>query len=386
MVAAIAAGLWGGLFASGIFTGMYDTMVSAAIDRQYGHFQIHAKDFRSERLITMVIPDADTIVSGLRNIPGVVGVTGRTVIDGMGSSTASNQGVTIVGVDPEAERSVTTISRRLVAGTYFQGDGRNPILIGRKLAEKLSLHLYGKIVLAFQNFDGTIVYGAFRIVGIFDTEADSFDGTTVLVRRADLERLTGREMIHEIAVRLSTNDSLVSVSRRVAQEYPSLSVETWKDLAPDLRVTAESADITMEIFLGVILLALLFGITNTMLMSVLERTREFGVLIAVGMKRRRVFMMVVVETIFLSITGSIVGVALGVASMWLTAYVGGISLAWFSAGLSAYGISSTLIPVVHAAVYPVLAVMVMVAACGAALYPAMKAIRLNPASAIATYG
>ena len=386
MIAAIAIGLWGGLFASGIFTGMYDTMISAAIDRQYGHFQLHVKDFRTERMIGMVIPDADGIVRHLRTIPGVVGVTGRTVIDGMASSTTSNQGVTIVGVDPEEEHSVTMVSHRLVEGNYFEGNKRNPILIGRKLADKLSLRLHGKIVLAFQNTDGTIIYGAFRIVGIFDTEADSFDGTTVLIRSTDLAALTGRPMVHEIAVRLATNDSLSSVTRQVSQRYPALAVDTWMDLAPELKLTAESADITMEIFLGVILLALLFGITNTMLMSVLERTREFGVLMAVGMKRIRVFSMVVIETLCLSLTGSVVGVALGVTSVWLTAHSGGISLAWFSAGLSAYGISSTLIPVVHAAVYPVLAAMVVGSACAAAVYPAVKAIHLNPASAIATYG
>ncbi len=386
MIAAIAAGLWGGLFASGIFTGMYDTMVNAAIDRQYGHLQIHERQFRRERLIGMFIPGADSIVSRLKAIPGVTGVTGRTIIDAMASSSTSNQGIAIVGVDPAAERSVSSIAHRLIEGSYFEGNQRNPIVIGRKLAEKLSLRLHGKIVLAFQNIDGTIVYGAFRIAGIFDTEADAFDGTTVLVRSADLGSLTGKSMVHEIAVRLATNDSLASISPRVTRDYPALAVETWKDLAPDLRLTAESSDITMEIFLGIILLALLFGITNTMLMSVLERTREFGMLMAVGMKRGRVFMMVVIETLFLSLTGSIVGVALGVASVWLTALTGGISLAWFSAGLSAYGISSTLMPVVHAAVYPVLAGMVVGSACAAAVYPAMKAIQLNPASAIATYG
>ena len=385
MVTAIAVGLWGGLFAVGIFTGMYDTMVNSAIDRQFGHIQLHAKGFRSERLITMTLPAPDSTISLLKAMAGITQVSGRTIIDGMGSSATSNQGVTINGVDPDVERSVSSVAGRLVAGSYFEGNERLPILIGRKLAEKLALRLHGKLVLAFQNVDGTIVYGAFRIAGIFDTESNAFDGATVFVRRTDLDGLTGLHLIHELVVRLSSNDSLASLSRNIAARFPTLNVETWMDLAPELKLAAESSDVTMAIFLGIILLALLFGITNTMLMSVLDRTREFGVLMAVGMKRRRIFAMVVLETMFLSITGSIVGAILGAGCV---AWFGrtGISLAWVSDGLSQYGISSMLIPVVHPTLYPMLAIMVILAACSAAVYPALKAVRLNPAKAIASFG
>ncbi len=385
MVAAIAVGLWGGLFAVGIFTGMYDTMVNSAIDRQYGHIQIHARGFHAERLLRMTIPGPETISGTLKSLPGIVGVTERTVVDGMASSATTGQGITIFGIDPEAERTVTAVARRMVAGTFFGSDDRLPIVIGRKLAEKLNLKLHGKLVLAFQNLEGTIIYCAFRIAGIFDTEAYAFDGTTVFVRRSDLERLTGNHIIHEIAVRLATNDSLEAFARNIRYHYPSLDVETWKDLAPELKLTAESSDITMEIFLGIILLALLFGITNTMLMSVLDRIREFGMLMAVGMKRGKVFTMVVLETLFLSVTGSLIGVGLGSATVAWSAR-SGISLAWFSEGLSQYGISSMLFPVVHTATYPVLGVMVIIAACVSAIYPAIKAIHLNPASALATSG
>jgi ABC-type antimicrobial peptide transport system permease subunit len=141
----------------------------------------------------------------------------------------------------------------------------------------------------------------------------------------------------------------------------------------------------MAIFLGIILLALLFGITNTMLMSVLDRVKELGVLMAVGMKRRRIFLMIVLETFFLSITGSMLGIGLGSLTVfWFSR--SGINLAWVSDGLSRYGMSSELYPVVHFTMYPTLGLMVVVVSCVAAVYPALKAIRLNPASAIATFG
>ncbi len=385
MITAIALGLWGGLFAVGIFTGMYDAFVNSAIDRDLTHIQLHAKGFRDERAITMFIPGADSITATLQNIPGVYSVSARTIIEGMGSSATSSQGVKIVGIDPPAERNSTAIARRLVQGKFFEGSERSPILIGRKLAEKLDLRLRGKIVLSFQRPDGAIVYGAFRITGIFDTESSAFDGTTVFLRRPDLDGLTGEVLIHEIALRLTTNDSLSGVAARAAALYPGLQVETWKEIAPELKLTAESSDVSMTIFLGIILLALLFGITNTMLMSVLDRVKEFGVLMAIGMKRRKIFTMIFLETLFLSSTGSAFGVALGAGTIaWFNRT--GIYLGLFSDGLSKYGISSMLYPIVHSSIYPSLGVMVVLAACISAIYPALKAIRLSPASAIATFG
>jgi putative ABC transport system permease protein len=384
MILAITLGLWGGLFAVGIFGGMYSTMVESAIDRNLTHLQLHAPGFREEQLITMAISRPDAIVDSISRIPGVKEVSARTVLEGMGSSPTSSQGVEIIGIDPAVERRATAIGRHIMEGSYFEGDERNPAVIGIKLADRLNLKLHAKLVLSFQDPDGSIQYGAFRIAGIFNTESTSFDGTTVFVRRSDLNGLVGVPLIHEIAVRLVANDSLESVSRTIRARYPDLQVDTWKDLAPELKIT-ESADVSMAIILGIILLALIFGIVNTMLMSVLDRVREFGVLMAIGMKRGRIFRMILLETLMLSLSGSIFGIALGALSIVWTNHTG-ISLAWFSEGLSLYGMSSMVYPLVHLRMYGVLAVMIVAAACIAAIYPAVKAIRLRPASAIATFG
>ena len=385
MMTAIALGLWGGLFAVAIFTGMYDAVVNTAIDRALGHAQVHARGFLVERDIARAIPDAGVLASALRAIPGVSGVSPRTVIEGMGSSPSSAQGVRILGVDPAAECAVTAVARRMVEGRFFEGAGRAPAVIGRKLAVKLDAKLRSKIVLSFQRPDGSLVYGAFRVAGIFDTESSAFDGQTVFVRRPDLDALTGADLVHEIAVRVAHADSLSGIVRQMKAAGPGLEVLDWKELAPELKLTAESTDVTAGILLGIILLALLFGITNTMLMSVLDRVREFGVLMAVGMRRRKLFAMIVLETLFLAITAAVCGTGLGLATVAWTARTG-IDLSWFSDGLSLYGISSMLYPVVHASTYPALAIMVVLASCLAALYPAMKAIRLHPASAISTFG
>jgi ABC-type lipoprotein release transport system permease subunit len=381
MLSAIAVGLWGGLVAVGIFTGMYDTMISAAIDRNLTHLQLHAPGVREERRIDQTLPAPDALVNALRSLPHVAAVSARTLIDGMASSPASNRGVTVVGIEPASERAATALARRLTEGTFFNGTDRAPVVIGRTLAEKLGLRLRSKMVLAFQRPDGVLVSGAFRVAGIFDTESSAFDGFTVLVRRADLTTIVGAALTHEIAVRLDRSDSLAAFSRTLAASFPGVRVDTWRELAPELNL-AESSDVTMGIFLGIILLGLVFGITNTMLMSVLDRVREFGVLMAVGMKRRRIFAMIVFETLLLSVLGAMAGTLFGALTVsWLGRT--GINLGWFSSGLSLWGISSMLYPIVHPVIYPSLGAMVVAASMAAALYPAVKAVRLNPVAAIA---
>ncbi len=382
---AIALGLGCGLFASGVMYGMWDSTVNAAIDRDLSHIQIHSEAFKKEKLIENYIPNGTELKSEIKKINGVKAVSERTIIDGMGASPTSSTGIVIKGIIPDEEKKVTSVSSHIKEGKYFEGVSRNPIVIGKELAKKLDLKLHSKIVLSFQGLDGNIVYAAFRVAGIFETESSMFDKSNVFVKQSDLFKLLNSQpVIHEIAVRLTSVQFMDQVSNKLKHEYKNLAVETWQQLAPELNLSYQTITLELDIFLGIILFALLFGITNTMLMSVMERIRELGVLMAVGMKRIRVFFLIIIETIFLSITGGLVGMLLGAAAIWYFAQTG-ISLALFSQGLSSYGISSQLIPGLPVEFYPILFVMIIITALLSAIYPAIKAIRLKPASAIRTY-
>jgi len=385
MLTAIALGLCGGLFATGIMVGMAESMVNTAIDRYIGHFEIHTASFKANPLINDYIPNGDSIAASLKALNGVTGVSARTVIEGMASSPASNSGVQIVGVIPGDESRVTTDAQRIVEGKYLDDAGRLPAVIGRKLAEKLDVRLHSKLVLSFAGRDGSIIYGSFRIVGIFETESTLFDKSTLFVRRSDLAGLLGGlALVHEIAVRLANAELVPQMLTSVKAMDPTLAVDGWKDLAPELKLTAEMTDISMLFFLAIILFGLLFGITNTMLMSVLDRVREFGVLMAVGMKRKRVFWLIIFETVFLSLTGAVIGVVVGAIVIDITNRTG-INLSIVGEGLSSYGISSMLYPYIPLDMYGGLAVLVILTALCAAIYPGIKATKLNPASSIRTY-
>ena len=385
IISAITIGLLCGLFASAIMFGMGESLVTSTIARDLGHIQIHSSKFEDEKLLTDTIPDPQKVVNEIKGQKNIAGITSRIVIEGMGSSATTSNGIKIVGINPEHEKSVTNIYKQIAEGNYFEESRRNQIVIGKKLSENLGIREKSKIILSFQGFDGSIIYGAFRVTGIYKTESTAFDRMNVFVRQKDLVSLLGSQPIsHEIAIKMTSEQSADTLYSVLKNEFPSLSVKSWKDLAPELKLMDEMIDTQLNIFLGIILFALLFGITNTMLMSVMERVREFGVLMAIGMKRRRVFSMIMIETISLSLVGAVIGMIL--ASI-LISYFGstGINLSTFAQGFTAWNLSPVLQPRLPGTFYISITIMIIVIAILSAVYPAIKAIKLKPANAIRTY-
>lgn len=386
IVTAIALGLWGGLLSGAMTLGMIETMVSSAIDRYISHIQIHHPDFSEEPDLHLNIQDADAITEALKAVPGVQATSSRMVINGMAASAASSFGARIVGIDTLAEKSVTTLFQKVEQGRYLGGKRRNPIIIGRKLAERLNLKLNRKLILTFQGKGGEIVYMACRVSGIFKTESTIFDQSTVFVQQSDLARVLDfpAPLIHEIAIRCNSEAAVLPVIEAIREKFPAYQLESWREVAPELAYISSVALPFTYLFVAIILTALLFGITNNMLMSVLERTRELGMLTAVGMKRPKIFVMILLETIFLAITGGIAGMLLGMVSIDYLQKTG-IDLTAFSSGLESIGINSMLYPYLPTSVYFGMTIMIIITANIAAMLPAWKATHLEPVEAIRTY-
>ncbi len=382
MIAAIALGLWAGLFASGFMKGMMDTMVRSAIDRDLTHIQIHAKEYLATRSSALIIENGDSIIQHLRSFPTIKGVSGRMIVDAMVSSARKMSGVRLTAVVPDDEALCTIIHERLVDGEYFRTSGKDmPVVVGNKLAEKLNVGLNSKVVLTFQSVDGTLVSTAAKVVGIYQTESSVFDGMTVFAIQRDVAALYGKNVIHEIVTRLQNHTDLDDVASTLKETYKEYDVQTWKELSPDSKLIAESSRLYANIFLGIILFALLFGITNTMLMAVHDRIREFGMLIAIGMQRYALFGLLITETVLLSFAGGCAGMLLGYTTLHITGYTG-IDMRVFSEGLLLYGISPVVYPVLELSTYGVLTIMIFFTAIIAAIYPAIKVLKLQPVEAV----
>ncbi len=210
---AIALGLWSGLFASAAMYGMWDATVNSAIDRDLGHIQIHSKAFEKEKLIGNYIHNGNEIEAEVKNIKGVKASSSRTLIEGMASSAETSWGVDIVGINPNEEKNVTDIDNKIISGNYFENNKKNEIVISQKLAGKLGIKLKSKMVLSFQALDGSLIYAAFRVTGIYKTESSIFDASHVFVTQKDLYRImNSKPIIHEIAIRTASIQTLNNVS------------------------------------------------------------------------------------------------------------------------------------------------------------------------------
>ena len=356
-------------------------MVNTAIKRNLAHIQLHQPGFAENREVTRYIPNGMKILAKIRTMPGVQAVSGRTLVDGMAASAASTLGLPSRNRPDQAVR-VNSISRMLVAGSYFGGTDKNPIVVGAKLAERLHLKLHSKVVLNFQGMDGNLVYAAFRVRGIFKSDSAVFDKSHVFLRRPDLLRLLGSPpILHEIAVRAVSSRHLPRLVASLQAAYPKLSVKTWKELSPEVAVTAAALESWSYLFVGIILMALVFGITNTMLMAVMERIQELGILLAVGMKRSYVFSMILLETVMLSLTGGICGMLLGKVTIAALSHTG-IDFSAFASSLEMFGSATRVYPYLPSGIYLALLGMIVVAAAAASALPALKAIRLRPSEAI----
>jgi putative ABC transport system permease protein len=385
IIAAIMFGLWGGLVASGVSFGFsYDT-VSSALETRLSHIQIHTPSFRESRNIRDTLAGGMETVMRSAAIAGVSAAAGRIVVDGMASSAETAVGVSMYGVDADAEARVSTLRQHIIEGTYQPAHRRNAVVIGGELATKLGVRLHSKMVLTMQDIHGTIVGGSYRVAGIFRTDSKPFDEVSVFVDRRELSELLGTgDGVHEVAIVVDDLAGVDSVAASAGTFFPTLRVETWKQLAPELQWIFAYTDVYLEIFLGIIVLALLFGITNTMLMSVLDRIREFGVLTAIGMRGRRIFLMIMLESVVLSIFGAAFGMAAGWGSVEALKETG-INLTAFADGLRQYGYSEISYPIVPEYIYIEVFIAVLVAAVLGAVYPAWKAIHLDPARAIRTF-
>ncbi len=383
VIIAIAIGLWAGTFIMGYAWGMKEQRVQQAIQNKTSHLQMHHPDFQEKKIVKHTIPEGEQKIQAIRKRKEVSAIGGRSITQGMLTTTTGGTGVLINGIIPEAEQQLIQLKDKLTKGKYLKGVSRNPVLVGQALAEEFNLQLNSRLVLNFQDKEGQVTAASFRVAGIYSTNNTQFEKRQLFVKANTLNKLLGLQegAMHEIAILLKDNNKLEMVSKALNQAYPDMLVETWKQLSPQLRMIVQSMGQMMYVFIGIILLALAFGIVNTMLMAVMERTRELGMLMAIGMNKIRVFFMITLETCFLTLVGAPVGLLLAWCTIYYTGQVG-IDLSAFAQGLKAYGFSTIIYPQLTGQAYGIITAMVIGVALLSALYPAIRALRLEPAKAV----
>jgi ABC-type lipoprotein release transport system permease subunit len=384
VILAIAVGLTGGIFIAGMMNGMVAKQTSNAINNEISDIQIHHPKYLENTNPKYLINNLDEKLETIKSNPEVTSYSYRTKAVVMARTASKGAGVTILGINPELEKTVTAIHEQIIKGDYFETETRSqPIVVGEKLANKLNVDLGKKIIMEFTTLELDQVATAFRVVGIYKTNDTRFDEMNVFVLQQDLNDDLGisGNQANEIALRTTNQDIAPQVTADLSKAFPSLSIQSWREIKPSLIVMLTMMDQFSVWLIVIILFALIFGIINTMLMVIMERKKELGMLMSVGMNKRRVFKMILFETSMLSLTGAGIGLAASIGLIsWLS--VVGINLGFWAEGLEAVGYSAFVYPYVSNTYYLNITILTLFTAIIASFWPTRKALKMNPAEAV----
>ena len=382
VIISIVLGIWAGLFVMAMTLGLNEQRMNGAISTYLSHVQVHDAQYSKEQNINYYIQNKEKILNKIESDNNIKAYAKRTIVTAMAANSNGSYGVQIVGINPAEEKKLTSISDKLIEGTYLNKFKRNPIVIGKALADKLDLNLRSKIVITLQDINSNIVSTSFRVEGIFKTSSSMFDEATLFVKMDDLEQITGLSgQIHEIAILANSINNADKIKSDLSKEIGENKAETWSDIAPELGYANEMMSRFIYIFMGIIFLALAFSIINTMLMAVLERRKELGMLMSVGMNKSRIFSMITLETLFISALATPIGMLL---SFWTISYFGevGIDLSAVAKGLESLGIGTRIYTFLPRQLYINITFLSLLVTFVSALFPARRALKLNPVEAI----
>jgi putative ABC transport system permease protein len=412
IIVSVAAGLFAAIAVLALYDGMVASRMRTVIDSETGHLQVHDPRFREDLEPEYVLKNKDRWTKMLNQEPAVKHWASRVVSTGMLSTPTGSGGVQINGIDIDKEMPVSGLEKKLFngmeagikrpavsgeqkeVGKMADGGGRRidsslgltdgrSILIGRKLATKLKLELGNKVVLTMTGQEGNMVSAAMRIKGIYQSANTPLDEVNVYVRDKELAELLGVPgAVHELVIIALSDDSVSAIQHRYAGIFPEARVESWKELSPETELMIDTVDTYSYIIVIIILIALSFGIVNTMLMSVLERRKEIGMMAALGIGKTRLMLMVLAETVFLSLVG--VPLAMGIG--WITVgyyHKNGLDLSGMGEELmKSFGYESLIYPAYPSDKLPAIILLVFISALLASIFPSLKSVNIKPAEAL----
>lgn len=351
--------------------GMQVDLANTLIESLHGHLLVTHPKYRDDPSINFGFIPAELSF----RIPEGSEWSSRIVVPAVIVSERQTRGIQIVGIDPKNE-SKSFLSKATIEGGHLAGDDDRMMIIGRSLAEDLRTEVGRRVVIIAQGMDGTSQETGFRVKGIYDTASGSTEETYIFTGLRTVQSFLGTNNVTEASLRLTGIAGVAPLHEALSQQFPDLVVLTWDQVSPHIAVMYRFVDFGIYIWLGIAFLALSFGIVNTLIMSVMERTRELGMLRAIGMMPR----WVVVQIMFESLMVMAIGVTFGLGIGWLICWVfqDGIDLGMFAEGVAIYGMRPVLVPVVVGRDIGIVLVASISLALVASYFPVRRAVQVDP--------
>ena len=365
--------------------GSYDMMIDNTLKAFSGHLQVQAEGYQDNPKLRTSIPAARDLAEELQTALPQARISVRASAFALASSEQRSFGIQLIGVEPDNEGRVSTLPGLVVRGRYLEEPGAPEIVVGSVMARNLKADVGQEITLLGSGRDGSFAAGIVRIVGVFESGSQDMDRGFAEVPLAYFqETFAMGDHANSIAIAVATLDQVptaVAAASSVARGRDELVVLDWNALHPGLK-QAIQADLSSAWFMyGVLIILVAFSVLNTQLMSVMERTREFGVISALGIRPRKLASLVMLETALMALIGLAIGLLLG----WLVALsfnINGFSYPGMEEVAERYNLPGEMYPSITFGTMMLGPAVVFGFCLLAAIYPALRLFRLRPVEAM----
>jgi len=384
-ISSICFGLVLALVFIGLGDGTYGTMIDSAARLGSGHITLENRDYRMSLSTRLTLHSIDDVVKRFKGLREVEEWAPRILGQAMLSTSYGSVGAAFIGVDPEREKGTTLFIEKIIEGTYLEESEGRGALIGSKMAERLKVSIGSKMVITANNLQGEIAGELLKVVGIFETGSEMIDGYVFQIPLNRARKLLGMNQgeVTQLAIFLDNQrdtDHVIEKLKKNLSNFKEVAVLSWIEVMPELASYVELDGSSNYIFQIIIFIIIAAGILNTILMSVLERQFEFGVLLCLGMNPLNLLFLVLTEALLLGLLGVTTGSVLGLAcNHYFT--VKGFNLTLLtSEDVDISGVA--LDPILYAHLYPehliITVVLVFLMTILVGIYPAVKAARSVP--------
>jgi ABC-type lipoprotein release transport system permease subunit len=363
--------------------GVFDNLIRNVVSFYSGYIQLHHEGYWDEPVIEESFAEDTTLSGRLGRIPGVRSVVPRLESFALASVGTLTRGCMVAGTAAVEEKAMTGLHEKLSAGTYLDGSG-NGVLVGEALARKLQVGVNDTLVLLGQGYQGSMAAGKYRVRGILRFGAPQLNETMVFMDLVTARQFTGAEsQLTSLAFALDNPADLDRIKEAVQKASgPGYEVMTWKEMMPDIENHIRADAASLYIQSGVLYLIIAFGLFSTILMMMAERRYEFGMLVAIGMKKFNLGTMLLMENMLITILGTLAGMAF---SLPLVLYLKHRPLRFSGQVAKAYeqfGFEAIFPASLDGGIFINQALTVMVISLLIGLYPVVHVARIDPVRAM----
>lgn len=365
----IGMSLWGLLFMEGLYEGMTEQMIGNAIRSDSGDLSIYLRGYREDSDVTRLIQRENELGGYLSSLPAVRSSVDRIIQDCLAATAHYSQNGVALGIDLMGEKHHGRLDRYITSGEYSFGKKGKGVLVGSKLAEKLKVGIGSKLILTAQDSTGEISALSLRVTGIIKTNNMMLDSRALLIDLERARKLLGvPQGVNQVSVIMDRRQSAASVQQQISDRFPELEPLRWDQLYPALMQSKEIMDIFNLVTSAIVFTIAGIGIFGVMMVSVLERLREFGVMLALGTGHRTIYGIILTESMLLGMFGFAAGSILGFLTLlYFKTY--GLDLSGFSTAIETFGMDAVTYAVIRPTYFFTAGIAVILATLASIVMP-----------------